>query len=214
MQYLSIVLCLAASALAFPARNNTRFYSNSTNPLKGSPHGTNSVDGLTRTLRNGEAPQSTPITLAGQENNQAKVSTPGQIIRPSPASLQIQADKVSVVTVTVTATPSPLSGYSANGAAVFGGSAGSCNGAASAPKPPTSSLIAQLDQKYNAGSQSTSSGYWAGATASSSHAGPVSTLAPVVHWNIDTSKLSNIIPVQVGIGSPQYYSQGGVISKW
>jgi hypothetical protein len=213
MQYLGIVLCLAASALALPARNNTRCYSNSTNPLQNTHQVTKPANTLARTLTNGKAVKSTPITLAGHEKSQVTVSRPGQITKTSPVSLPEQANKATVVTVTVTATPS-LPGYSGNGAAVFGGSAGSCNGAGSAPKSPSSSPIVQLDQKPKAGSESTSSGYWSGATASSSHAGPISTLAPVVHWNIDTSKLSNIVPIQVGIGSPQYYAQGGVISKW
>ncbi|KAH8647077.1 hypothetical protein BGZ60DRAFT_230570 [Tricladium varicosporioides] len=211
MQYLGLVLGLAASALALPARNNTQFYSNSTKPLQSPHHVGKPANTLTRTLTNGQAVKSTPVSLAVQGNKQVTVSAPGQVAKPSPASIGGQANKASVVTVTVTATPSSP-GYSGNGVGVFGGSAGSCNGAAPAPQSPSSSPVAQLDQKPKAAGGSASSGYWSGATASSSHAGPVSTLAPVVHWNIDTSKLSNVVPIQVGTGSPQYYAQGGVIN--
>lgn len=202
MQYLGLVLGLAASALALPARNNTQFYSNTTKPLQSPHHVGKPANTLTRTLTNGQAVKSTPVSLAGQGNKQFTVSALGQAAKPSPASLGGQANKASVVTVTVTATPSSP-GYSGSGSGVFGGSAGSCNGAAPAPQSPNSSPVAQLDQKPKAASGSASSGYWSGATASSSHAGPVSTLAPVVHWNIDTSKLSNVVPIQVGTGSPQ-----------
>jgi hypothetical protein len=131
--------------------------------------------------------------------------TTGNLTKPAQTSTRAVANAqvsklgpVSLVTVTVTASPSSLAA-----------SSGSCNGPA--PKDPYSSPIVQPNQK--AGSASTSSGYWSGSSSTVSHSGPVITLLPVVHWNIDTSNPNNVIPIQVGTGSPQYYAQGGNGSK-
>lgn len=192
MYNLGLILGFAASALALPTRNGTNFYSNST--------------GLTHP----------PFPVVGQGNKPVAISTLAQNTKPSPVVVGVQAVAVSVLTVTVTATPSSAPGYIGNGVAVgavgavAGGPAGSCGGV---PGAPGSSPYAQVGKNEKVSGGSASSGYWSGETASSSHAGPVATLAPVVHWNIDTSKIDNVVPVKVGTGCPQYYAQGGVIGK-
>lgn len=54
-----------------------------------------------------------------------------------------------------------------------------------------------------------SAGYPAGVASPIQHDGPVETLTPIVHWNVDTAPAANVIPVPVGHGCPQYYAQGG-----
>ena len=58
-----------------------------------------------------------------------------------------------------------------------------------------------------------SAGYPAGLANPIEHDGPVETLTPVVHWNVDTAPAENVIPVPVGHGCPQYYAQGGNTGK-
>ena len=58
-----------------------------------------------------------------------------------------------------------------------------------------------------------SAGYPAGIADPIEHDGPIETLAPVVHWNVDTAPAENVIPVPVGHGCPQYYAQGGNTSQ-
>lgn len=68
----------------------------------------------------------------------------------------------------------------------------------------------------NSGSQSSyeSGGYAAGISEHIEHTGPVETLRPVVHWNVDTKPAKNIIPVATGNGCPQYYAQGANTGSW
>ncbi|TID26002.1 hypothetical protein E6O75_ATG03865 [Venturia nashicola] len=56
----------------------------------------------------------------------------------------------------------------------------------------------------NVGSPSTygSGGRAAGISEHIEHTGPVETLRPVVHWNVDTKPAQNIIPVAIGNGCP------------
>ncbi|RDI78344.1 hypothetical protein Vi05172_g11733 [Venturia inaequalis] len=51
-------------------------------------------------------------------------------------------------------------------------------------------------------------GHAAGISEHIKHTGPIETLRPVVHWNVDTKPAQNIIPVATGNGCPQYYAQG------
>ncbi|KAE9963256.1 hypothetical protein BLS_009484 [Venturia inaequalis] len=51
-------------------------------------------------------------------------------------------------------------------------------------------------------------GHAAGISEHIEHTGPIETLRPVVHWNVDTKPAQNIIPVATGNGCPQYYAQG------
>lgn len=53
-----------------------------------------------------------------------------------------------------------------------------------------------------------SGGYAAGISEHIEHTGPVETLRPVVHWNVDTKPAQDIIPVATGNGCSQYYAQG------
>lgn len=66
---------------------------------------------------------------------------------------------------------------------------------------------------YAAGSSGSQSSYESGEYAAGisehiEHTGPVETLRPVVHWNVDTKPAQNIIAVATGNRWPQYFAQG------